>query len=342
MNFRLPPNLTNVFFVCTGLHFVFICARLGHQDKHLVDAAFRLRGASSKMLVPELLKGSRHLSQKTMDNSEDIEEEVAEERPTIYTFFEPIGKSGSDPNDSHQQLVQEWKFYWYTAGWNPVVLSLGDAKKHPDFDHVWDVITEQGYNTYEVLCYIRWLAITAAGGGWMSDYDTLPLHDFREDGLFLPSGGNFTVYEHTVPSLISGSQEEWQRVTNAIVDNLAYKVSHPNEIPSQFLGIAFSDMVSLLDLYQTDNSIFLSQNQVLSKFTSIMETAWTADDCDTLVPQNMRAVHFAHYYSDIARKQGFFQKVEERDDWDVNMKRVAMIRWWMRYWKDHCKTQIVH
>ena len=262
-------------------------------------------------------------------------------RPSMHTFFEPIGK-GSDANSPHQRLVQEWKSYWYEAGWNPVVLSLDDAKKHPEFDRIWKIVSSQGYNTYEVLCYVRWLAMAAVGGGWMSDYDTFPLHDFRQDGLVLPNNGKFTVYESWVPSLMSGNEQEWLRMTNAIVNNLDYKMKHPGEIPKNFVGMAFSDMLSMMDLMRNDSSVFVSKGEVLTKFTNIMKTDWAPQACITNVPANQRAVHFAHYYTDLARKQGFFPGVAERDDWDVNVKRIEMARWWMNYWKEHCEAQVVH
>lgn len=70
-------------------------------------------------------------------------------------------------------------------------------------------------NSFNYMCYIRYIAMSAVGGGWMSDYDVLPLR-FYFNGL--PNNGAFTVYETSVPSLVSGNESEWERLMNEIID----------------------------------------------------------------------------------------------------------------------------
>ncbi len=57
------------------------------------------------------------------------------------------------------------------------------------------------------------------GGGWMSDYDTMPLEMTGEIGnkLALESGGKFTTYCWIVPCLLYGSREEWDRAIDVLV-----------------------------------------------------------------------------------------------------------------------------
>ena len=50
----------------------------------------------------------------------------------------------------------------------------------------------------------------------MSDYDTFPIGINPADGLTLPNGGFFTSYERHVPSLMSGSQVEWDRMAEIV------------------------------------------------------------------------------------------------------------------------------
>ena len=64
----------------------------------------------------------------------------------------------------------------------------------------------------------------ATEGGWMSDYDTFPLRmdasssSEEEDYNILPNGGTFTAHERAVPSLVSASQSEWERVSRLLLD----------------------------------------------------------------------------------------------------------------------------
>ena len=39
-----------------------------------------------------------------------------------------------------------------------------------------------------------------------------------EEGKDLPNGGNFTSFEQHVPSLLSGSQKEWERVSKLLLE----------------------------------------------------------------------------------------------------------------------------
>ncbi len=57
--------------------------------------------------------------------------------PAIYTFYERInpeerGTGMDDTSDS--ELLQAWKDRWAAAGWEPRVLTLEDAKKHPRYE----------------------------------------------------------------------------------------------------------------------------------------------------------------------------------------------------------------
>lgn len=56
------------------------------------------------------------------------------------------------------------------------------------------------------------------GGGWMTDYDTIPLNMNADVyGKELPNEGQFTSYEVHVPSLIVGNSDEWMRVSRALL-----------------------------------------------------------------------------------------------------------------------------
>ena len=54
------------------------------------------------------------------------------------------------------------------------------------------------------------------GGGWLSDFDTLPT--FLDPEFGLPNGGNFTCYQTFIPGLLSGSGSEWRRMAYEVVN----------------------------------------------------------------------------------------------------------------------------
>jgi len=133
-------------------------------------------------------------------------------RPVMHTFFHAISP------DTHD-LLRLWKDEWTRAGFNPVVLTLDDAKRHPDFEEVeTKMALLHGKRDYNALCFYRWLAMAASGGGWMSDYDTFPMNFPIEVALKLPNGGMFTSYQRHIPALMSGSEDEWNRVSKLVID----------------------------------------------------------------------------------------------------------------------------
>jgi hypothetical protein len=74
------------------------------------------------------------------------------------------------------ELLQLWELSWRRRGWEPRILGLEDAKRHPRFNEFNDRITTYptaNNRTYEDACYHRWLALHGAGGGWLCDTDTI-------------------------------------------------------------------------------------------------------------------------------------------------------------------------
>ena len=104
---------------------------------------------------------------------------------------------------------------------------------------------------YLRLCYLRWLAMGSAGGGWMSDYDTVPLRGSLESAVDLSYRPTFTVYGQnlsgdSVPALLSGSASEWNRMVNALVRLGPTAVEEVGKFPFP------SDMYSLMSLQYSD------------------------------------------------------------------------------------------
>ena len=89
--------------------------------------------------------------------------------------------------------VEKWENACIESGWRrPVILNLEDAKKHPGFTEFQGVVNNSAVKEieYEKMCYYRWLAVAASGGGWRADIDTYPLHiDPNVYSQSLPNSG---------------------------------------------------------------------------------------------------------------------------------------------------------
>lgn len=92
----------------------------------------------------------------------------------VYTYYMQVPGLWSD--ESQKALIELWKKSWTKHGWNPIVLTEADAQKHArysDFKKVfWEFPTPYGHD-YEGSCFMRWVAMAAVGGGFLSDYDVI-------------------------------------------------------------------------------------------------------------------------------------------------------------------------
>ena len=99
----------------------------------------------------------------------------------ICTYYEDIGFK------KQQELIRLWYFSWASAGFEPVLLSLDDAKTHPLFDEFNKAMSELCENIqsknkkhktndqYVLSCHRRWLAYAAQEkeNFLVSDYDVI-------------------------------------------------------------------------------------------------------------------------------------------------------------------------
>jgi hypothetical protein len=92
----------------------------------------------------------------------------------VFTYYMPVPGLWSDV--SQRGLIDVWARSWTKQGWEPVVLTEDDARKHPNFSYYkekfWALPTGYGHD-YEGACFMRWLAVAQAGGGMMVDYDVI-------------------------------------------------------------------------------------------------------------------------------------------------------------------------
>lgn len=177
--------------------------------------------------------------------------------PKMYTYYErtipatPQEGLGNDDRSitgmtgvEDEQLLDFWKASWSNAGWDPVVLSERDAARHPKYAQVQTALEQTLHlDGLGRKLFMRWLAMAAVGGGWMSDYDVFPLvtastttsaitkchhtsinnsdsdHNYALMSPLLPNGGALTVYDVVTPSLASGSAVAWFETLLALLQD---------------------------------------------------------------------------------------------------------------------------
>lgn len=111
----------------------------------------------------------------------------------IICFYEPLVVDGEviDFSKDSLELIKLWEKSWSKNGWNPIVLSLEDAKKHPryyeiDLKNYSSNLYKHSLNgaSYLELCYSRWFAYGCYSGVW-SDYDVINYGFSPEDSEHL-------------------------------------------------------------------------------------------------------------------------------------------------------------
>ncbi len=92
----------------------------------------------------------------------------------VYTYYDPtVQKCGLPPQDG---VVRLWAESWAKHGWEPRILTERVVRMHPlykSFKAAVNKFPTTNAPQYEEACYLRWLALKGAGGGWMTDYDVI-------------------------------------------------------------------------------------------------------------------------------------------------------------------------
>ena len=237
-------------------------------------------------------------------------------RPHIYAFYSNLGGEDLD-----YHLAAVWREAWYDAGFEPVVKSIDDAKKHELYQEFHFAFDSSKFllNCERKKDYLRWLAMIVNGGGWLSDLNTFPLNIHPSEGRVLPNGGNFTVYSDQFSHLMSGSAKEWSRVSAMLLQK--FKASNQDKA-------AVSDKNMMLAIHQSDRRGFdlvpkvaeldkvYSKEIALATERSISFLNLDYDKCTFL--QDKNAIHFASP----ATLRLSFNRLYSRE--------------WLKNWKKEC------
>lgn len=246
-------------------------------------------------------------------------------RPIMYTFFtviydHPFNKPAGMSHEAHHSLVELWKKSWWDAGWEPKILTEEDAERHPEYERLRAMVDNIDTGSYDKLCFLRWLAMSAAGGGWMGDYDVLPLHDFRTvDGFILPNDGALTIHNRLCPSLVSGVKSEWDRMAKRLIEYGLEKQLR-------------TDQRTVVALYKKYPSIFKIDYSVTQHMFNT--TTWSKLECDTYTPTTIRAAHFAHVPLTRAKAEGKLPASFTMD------QRPMVATEWLEMWHKACGSKV--
>jgi len=288
-----------------------------NKRNHIISAAAVI---VMFICIQDLFLSHRGIS--TTISSQTKEEVVSLEGlqpPTIYTYFTKNKSRQTNTDDKEQDDMRElWESKWRKAGWNPVFLTEDDARKHPMFDTYQLELDKLKVTHYDHICFHRWMAMSVVGGGFMADYDTIPLHISSFFGHNLPNDGKFTVYDFThrpVPGLLSGNRFEWE---NALKEIMKYVPEHEGEF--------FNDMRALQQLVVDKPEIAVRDVKVA---TLVFKTSDGKIRCSAY--EGMYAIHFSHRTESEAIKDGFFTV-----DPGKAVSRAYYIRRFHRDWYEQC------
>lgn len=96
-----------------------------------------------------------------------LQADLGAPRPKMHTYYEKAKTDMTDVADD--DLLANWQKAWWDAGWEPVIITQWDAMNLPEYDDMIDLIVDPDFiGQYNMQCFIRYLAMSAVGGGWMS------------------------------------------------------------------------------------------------------------------------------------------------------------------------------
>ncbi|KAF2005309.1 hypothetical protein P154DRAFT_518825 [Amniculicola lignicola CBS 123094] len=95
-------------------------------------------------------------------------------RPFIYTYYDPPSKQDKAITEAENRLILAWRRAWWAQGFRPQVLSLVDAKTHPQYQ----LVQRMKLDTKAEADIFRWLAWGSMGSGILANWLALPMAEY--------------------------------------------------------------------------------------------------------------------------------------------------------------------
>ncbi len=141
-----------------------------NKDLSLIDRLREKRGGTGAVQIPE---GAPIVVERPLVHPNlVVRPEPA--KPKVHTYFRP---GHGEFVEEQKRLLAVWEREWKAAGFEPVILTEDDARKHPRFEE-WSkaLLAKPTVNPpgFEAASWLRWIAMAHLGGGLMTDYDVVP------------------------------------------------------------------------------------------------------------------------------------------------------------------------
>ncbi|XP_071814838.1 uncharacterized protein [Apostichopus japonicus] len=138
---------------------------------------------------------------------------------TMYTYFQRL-ENTKDVDVLLQNItLNTWRAAWKAAGWKTRILTEADALSHPEYELLrkkFETFPSVNEGDYEISCFMRYIAMANIGGGWMTDFDVIPIRfPACTEELY---HGSFTIYQKHIPGMVSASPSEYMRIVRLMAD----------------------------------------------------------------------------------------------------------------------------
>ena len=190
----------------------------------------------------------------------------------IYTFYQNLNPQKEQEN---LWLLDVWKRSWSYYGWNPIILTLDDAKLYPRYETFYNkcyTYPTINHKDYEMACYLRWLTMFDKQG-WVTDFDVInygfvPVDYDNEIVSLTGSMGGSTIF---------GTNTFYQHVIDVIMN---YKFNEQNDVITMYdkTLVHVSDL-TIMSRCLTPTKVFL------------LESRYGLDGYE-----NSQLVHYANHY----------------------------------------------
>jgi hypothetical protein len=194
--------------------------------------------------------------------------------PEVFTWYVERARNVKEKDNV---MIENWKNSWRSYGYDPKVLNIEDAIKHPEFQTFNQSLTETlnlsiPQQRRSWTCYLRYLAMASQNnGGMMVDLDTTPTQvSTREDlpekftlfcdveAMSEPRSENWLLElerQYGVPCAVVGTSAEWSRVAKLLL--WTTKTFRSSSL--------WTDMHSLQQLHTLDEVLIEKRRLVTSK-----------------------------------------------------------------------------
>jgi len=341
------------------------CALLLFAGLYAFNDGYSSEGSDAHSYLFRLFESKirRSMSVEEEQESWDMDQEDStttmsrKQKPVMYTFYNRIdiwSRNTGMTDDGDDAMLALWKEQWTAAGFDAHILKLEDAEPHPRFAEFQEKLKDVPLNTptkiYNQMCFIRHLAMAQVGGGFMTDYDVLPLisegdysphtriheqdestdSNFDRDGKMeikegqeiskdlsfrIPSNQeDITVYSATIAG---GGIPCMMSGPASKWESLAFELMD-NAITKHSEERMWTDFLAMIDL--REENIYEINNLVLNKFE--LDREWSEYACNEIKEHGYIAVHFSH----IRFKEAGIP-VDQRSE---------LARSWLERWKSAC------